>query len=33
MNFHDERGVLLEQISMSTGIRWELAEGPDKDAK
>ncbi len=30
-DFYDDRGVLLEQVGMGTGIRWELVAEPEGD--
>ena len=32
-DFYDERGVLLEQISMSSGIKWEPVDEPKEAAE
>jgi hypothetical protein len=29
-DFYDERGTLLRQIDMGSGIKWEIADDPDK---
>lgn len=32
-DFYDDRGVLLEQISISSGIRWELVDEPERQTE
>jgi hypothetical protein len=29
-DFYDERGNLLRQIDMHSGIKWEIADNPDE---
>lgn len=32
-DLYDDRGVLLQQIGMGTGIHWELVDEPDTAAE